>query len=137
MATIRKEFSVGCNANQVWDALRDFPAVHERLAPGFVLDTKMDGDTRIVSFANGTVARETLVAIDEDNRRLVYMIRSERLTHHNASAQVFTQDDGTSRFVWITDVLPDEIAPYISSQIDLGVEAIKENFRSVDGTAPG
>ena len=128
MATIRKEFSLRSNAERVWDALRDFPAVHERLVPGFVLDTRMDGDTRIVTFANGTVARETLVAIDEDNRRLVYMIRSERLTHHNASAQVFTQDDGTCRFVWITDVLPDEIASYISSQMDLGVEAMKKAF---------
>ena len=128
MATIRKEFSLRSNAERVWDALRDFPAVHERLVPGFVLDAKMDGDTRIVTFANGTVARETLVAIDENNRRLVYMIRSERLTHHNASAQVFTQDDQTCRFVWITDVLPDEIAPYISSQMDLGVEAMKKAF---------
>ncbi len=125
MATIRKEFSLQCNAEQAWDALRDFPAVHERLAPGFVLDSKMDGDTRIVSFANGTVARETLVATDEDHRRLVYMIRSERLTHHNASAQVTALDGGQCRFVWITDVLPDAIAPYISSQMDLGVEAMK------------
>ena len=125
MATIRKEFSLRRNAEQVWDALRDFPAVHKRLAPGFVLDTRMDGDTRIVSFANGTVARETLVAIDEDHRRLVYMIRSERLTHHNASAQAIALEDGQCRFVWITDMLPDAIAPYISSQMDLGVEAMK------------
>jgi len=130
MATIRKEFSLHRNAEQVWDALRDFPAVHERLAPGFVIDTKMDGDTRVVTFANGSVARETLVTIDEDNRRLAYMIRSERLTHHNASAQVFALGGDECRFVWITDVLPDEIAPYISTQMDLGVEAMKKAFES-------
>lgn len=126
MATIRKEFSLRSKPEQVWDALRDFPAVHERLAPGFVLETRMDGDTRVVTFANGSVARETLVAIDEDNRRLAYMIRSERLTHHNASAQVIAQGDDKCRFVWITDVLPDAIAPYISSQMDLGVEAMQK-----------
>jgi hypothetical protein len=125
VATIRKEFSLQRNAEHVWDALRDFPAVHERLAPGFVLDAKMDGDTRVVSFANGSVARETLVAVDEDNRRLVYTIRGERLTHHNATAQVFALDGNQCRFVWITDMLPDAIAPYISSQMDLGVEAMK------------
>ena len=125
MATIRKEFSLRSNLERVWDALRDFPAVHERLAPGFVLDTKMDGDTRVVTFANGSVARETLVAIDENNRRLVYTIRSERLTHHNASAEVSARGADQCRFVWITDVLPDAIAPYISSQMDLGVEAMK------------
>lgn len=125
MATIRKEFSLQRNAEEVWDALRDFGAVHERLAPGFVLDAQMDGDTRVVTFANGSIARETLVAIDEDSHRIVYTIRSERLTHHNASAQVFALDSGRCRFVWITDVLPDAIAPYIASQMDLGVEAMK------------
>ena len=130
MATIRKEFSLHRNAAQLWDALRDFPAVHERLAPGFVIDTKMDGDTRVVTFANGSVARETLVTIDEDDHRLAYTIRSERLTHHNASAQVFALGGDECRFVWITDVLPDEIAPYISTQMDLGVEAMKKAFGS-------
>ena len=51
MATIRKEFSLNTAAEKVWDALRDFGAVHVRLAPGFVLDTRLDGDVRIVTFA--------------------------------------------------------------------------------------
>jgi hypothetical protein len=34
--------------------------VHRRLAPGFVVDAKMDGDARIVTFANGNIARERL-----------------------------------------------------------------------------
>jgi hypothetical protein len=128
MASIRKEFLLSCSAEQAWDALRDFGAVHERLVPGFVLDSRMDGDARIVAFANGSVARETLVTIDDADLRLVYMIRSERLEHHNASAQVIAGGAGQCRFVWITDVLPDDIAPYISSQMDLGVEAMKRNF---------
>jgi hypothetical protein len=88
----------------------------------------MDGDTRIVTFANGTTARETLVAIDDDAYRLVYTIRSDRMLHHNASTQVLHDADGASRFVWITDVLPDDIAPYISGQMDLGVAAMKKTF---------
>jgi hypothetical protein len=128
MASIRKEFILCRSAEQVWDALRDFGAVHERLVPGFVLDCRMDGDARIVTFANGSVARETLVTIDEGDLRLVYMIRSERLKHHNASAQVTPDGAGRCRFVWITDVLPDDIAPYVSTQMDLGAEAMMRNF---------
>jgi hypothetical protein len=64
MATIRKEFSLNVGAKRAWNALRDFGAVHERLVPGFVLDTKLDGD----------------------------------------------------------------VAPYISSQMDLGVAAMQRNF---------
>ena len=76
-----------------------------RLDAGFVRDTRLDGDTRIVSFANGAVAREVLVDSDDARRRLVYAVQSERLTQHSASVQVFADGDG-SRLVWICDFLP-------------------------------
>ena len=66
--------------DDVWDAVRDFGAVHTRLVPGFVLDARLEGDARIVTFANGTVARELLVDCDEARRRLVYAVVSERVT---------------------------------------------------------
>ena len=128
MASVVKEFTLAADAGAVWEALADFGALHTKLVPGFVTDTRLEGDTRTVTFANGSVARERLVASDAAHRRLVYMIRNERLEHHNASAQVFADGDGRSRFVWITDVLPNEIAPYISGQMDAGVEAMKKRF---------
>ena len=74
MASIHKDIPLAAPANDVWDAVRDFGALHTRLVPGFVLDTRLDGEARIVSFANGTVARELLVDCDEARRRLVYAI---------------------------------------------------------------
>lgn len=127
MASIRKEFLLNVSADRIWDALRDFGAVHTRLAPGFVTDTKLDGNARVVTFANGSVVREELVTIDDAHRRLVYMIRSERLQHHNASAEV-VPDGAGCRFVWTTDVLPDEILPYINGQMDAGVEAMRNSL---------
>ncbi len=59
MASIYKEILIEAPSDEVWDAVRDFDAVHTRLAPGFVTDAKKDGDARIVTFSNGTVARET------------------------------------------------------------------------------
>jgi carbon monoxide dehydrogenase subunit G len=126
MASIHKDFPVDAPAQEVWDALRDFGAVHTRLAPGFVTDCKLEGDARIVTFANGTVAREVLVDCDDERRRLVYAIKSERLTQHSASAQVIADGETRCRFVWITDVLPQEIAPYISAQMDAGVAAMQK-----------
>lgn len=126
MASIHKDILIDAHPDDVWDALRDFGAVHTRLAPGFATDTKLDGDARIVTFANGSVARETLVDCDDKRRRLVYAIASERLKQHSASAQVFAESDGRTRFVWITDVLPNEIAPYISAQMDQGVLAMQK-----------
>ena len=126
MASIRKDFIIDADPADVWDALRDFGALHTRLVPGFVTDTKLEGDTRIVTFANGSVAHEVLVDIDDDRRRLAYAVRSERLSQHSASAQVFAESDGRSRFVWIADVLPNEVAPYMNSQMDLGAAAIQK-----------
>jgi len=127
MATIYKEFIVEADVAAVWDALRDFGAVHTRLAPGFLTGCKLDGQgARIVSFANGLVAREMLVGIDEANRRLAYTVTGGKASHHHASAQVFAHGEGRSRFVWITDVLPDEFAAYIGSMMDHGGDAMKK-----------
>jgi carbon monoxide dehydrogenase subunit G len=128
MASIHKEFIIDAHPDQVWDALRDFGALHTRLVPGFVLDTKLDGDARIVTFANGTVARELLVDCDDARRRLVYAVVSERLKQHSASIQVVAGGDSRSRVTWVADVLPNEIAPYISAQMDLGVGAMQNKL---------
>ncbi len=126
MASIHKDFSIDAPAHEVWDALRDFGALHTRLAPGFVTDCKLEGETRIVTFANGTTARELLVDCDDARRRLVYAVISERVKQHSASAQVIPEGEARCRFVWITDVLPHEIAPYISAQMDEGVAAMQK-----------
>jgi hypothetical protein len=126
MASIQKEIIIDASPDTVWDALRDFGALHTRLVPGFVTDTKLEGDARIVTFANGTVAREILVDCDDTKRRLVYAIVSERIRQHSASAQVFAESDGRTRFVWTADVLPNEIAPYMDAQMDLGTQAMQK-----------
>ena len=128
MASIHKDILIDAPASEVWDAVRDFGALHTRLAPGFVLDTKLDGEARIVTFANGTVARELLVDCDDERRRLAYAVVSERLTQHSASIQIIADGDRSCRMIWITDLLPHEIAPYISAQMDQGALAVQAAF---------
>lgn len=124
MASIHKDIPIAARPDHVWAAVRDFGAV-ARLAPGFVIDARVEGNARIVTFANGNVAREVLVDCDEARRRLVYGIVSERVSHYNASVQVMDGADGNSRLVWTVDVLPNEVAPYIGSQMDLGAKAMQ------------
>lgn len=126
MASIHKDILIDADPAEVWDALRDFGALHTRLVPGFVTDTKLDGDARMVTFANGAVAREVLVDCNDAKRRLVYAVRSERVTQHSASAQVFADEGGRSRLVWIVDVLPHEVAPYMDAQMELGAAAMQK-----------
>jgi carbon monoxide dehydrogenase subunit G len=129
MASIRKEFIVRCAPEQVWSALRDFGAVDRKLAAGFVtaclLEDEDEGPVRLVTFANGMQVRERLVALDETQRRLVYTAQGGRATHHNASAQAIDAGDGSTRFVWITDLLPDSVAPAVEAMMDAGVKAMR------------
>ena len=127
MATIRKDIVTAASPDHVWDALRNVGAVHERVVPGFVLDTTLEDGARVVTFANGLVAREIIVAVDDDTRRLAYAATGGRLTHHNASVQVHADPDG-SRIVWTADLLPDEIASAIEAMMDDGVQAMKQTF---------
>src|SRR5205823_7711841 len=85
MASIRKNIVIEAPAAKVWDALRDFHAVDTRLATGFVMKSVPDGDTRVLTFSNGSVLREDLVSIDDSAQRLVYAIcTSDRLRHYRS-----------------------------------------------------
>jgi hypothetical protein len=129
MASIHKEIPLSAPANAVWDAVRDFGAVHQRLNPGFVTNCRLDGNTRIVTFHNGNVVPEEFVDCDDARRRLAYaIIGREGVKHYNGSVQVLGDGDSRSRIIWIIDVLPNEIAPYIASQMDLAAAAMQKNF---------
>lgn len=128
MASIRRDISIDAPPDDVWAAVRDVGAVHERLARGFVVDTQLTGESRVVTFANGIVIRERLVAIDDETRRLAYAAVGGRATHHNASLQVLADGAGRTCLVWITDVLPDDAAGPIRSLVEQGAAAMKQTL---------
>jgi hypothetical protein len=128
MATIVKEAVIEVGAPECWDALRDFGALHRRLAPGFVLDVQMLGPReRQVTFFSGAIAREYLVGVDDERMRLAYAVTESplRASRQNASAQVIPEGPARCRFVWITDVLPDELAGHIGELMDGGMRTMK------------
>jgi carbon monoxide dehydrogenase subunit G len=129
MASIRKEIVIEARPEKVWDAIRDVGALHERLVPGFVVDTRLEEGARVVTFGNGVVARELIVDLDDTARRLVWaVVGSPRLTHHNAAVQVFGDGEHRSRVVWIADVLPNEIVGYMAGLLDQGLAGMKKTL---------
>src|SRR5258708_16401138 len=111
-ASIRQEILIEATPEQVWAAVRDVGAVHLRLVPGQVVDTRLEGDSRTLTFANGAVVRELIVAVDDEARRLAYAVVEGRmpLVHHHASFQVFPDGAGRSPLVWITHLPPHALA---------------------------
>jgi len=129
MATIHKEVEINASPETVWDALRDVGALHTRLAAGFVTDTRMEGTARVVTFANGSVAREDIISVEDAARRVAWAIVGQRFHHFNGAAQLFDHGDGT-RFVWTTDLLPDELAPNVDEMMTAGIAAIKKTLEA-------
>ena len=130
MASIRREITIDATPDDAWAALRDFGALHERLAPGFVTDARLDGGDRIVTFFTGTVVREVLVDLDDDARRLVWSIVDGPYTHHNGAAQVLDRGGGRTRFVWVTDILPHELAERTTEMMERGLAVIKQTLEA-------
>jgi carbon monoxide dehydrogenase subunit G len=128
MASIRKEISTKARPDNVWAALRDVGALHTRLVPGFVTDTRLEPGARIVTFGNGMVVRERIVTIDEGERRVVWSAVGGSFTHHNGSAQAIPAANGETTVVWIADLLPDDAAGTVSAMMEQGIAAMKNTL---------
>ena len=74
------------------------------------------------------VVRELIVDLDDAARRLVWSARGGRLTHHNASVQVYGTDTGPTRIVWIADLLPNELRAAIDGMIEQGIAVMKKTL---------
>jgi len=130
MASIHKETTIRVPAQALWDAARDVGALHTRLVSGFVTDCKLDGEARIVTFGNGLSVRELIVDVDDATRRIAWTAVGGRLSHHNASLQVFESGPGECRAVWIADLLPHEMAPAIAAMIEQGLAAMRSTLEN-------
>ena len=113
----------------IWSAVKDVGAVATRLAPGVVAQSSLENGVRHVTFANGLKIEELIVAIDDSAKRVVYAVQG-RAKHHQASMQVFSAGANQSRFVWITDVLPDDAAPRFTAMMDQALPVIKRTLES-------
>lgn len=130
MASIRLEMTVAADPAKAWDAVRDVGAIHTRLAPDFVSDVTMEGDTaRIVTFRNGMVARELIVDVDDAARRLVWSVVGGRMSHHNGALQIVAEPTGC-RIIWVADILPHDLKGPIQGMMQQGMNAMKKKLET-------
>jgi hypothetical protein len=127
MASIRKEIITAASPEFVWSAIRDIGALHTRLVPGFVVDTRVEPGARVVTFGNGMVIREPIIDSCDEARRLVWSAEGGQLAHYNASVQVFSDGRG-SRVIWIADFLPHEAAGTVGPMMEQGMAVMKKTL---------
>ena len=131
MATLRQDVLLDADPAEVWDALRDFGALHERLVRGFVTACESDGRERVLTFFNDMVVRELLVGVDDEQRRLTYAI-TEGFTHYQGTAQVAADGAGCV-LVWHVDLLPDDRAADVAALMEHGAAAMRRTLTGKPG----
>ena len=127
MAAVTTRISLDQSVEEVWRLVGDF-ARPDLLAPGFVVRVEMPQDgRRTVVFDDGNSVQEVLVSNDVELRRMSYAAVGGVSEHHSSAMQV--EEDGSgSAIVWTTDVLPDELAPYIEQNVRRAGDAIRRNL---------
>jgi Polyketide cyclase / dehydrase and lipid transport len=113
MATIRSEIKTRARPSEVWSAIRDIGALHTRLVPGFVTDTKVEPGARVVTFVNGAILREPIVSLDDEARRLVWTHEGGRARHYNGALQVSELSDGMTSVVWNRGLAPEDTRQHL------------------------
>jgi hypothetical protein len=122
MATIRKETQIGTSAEAAWHMIRDVGNAHH-VFRGVLTDCKIEGDTRKATFANGMVATERIVAVDDDLMRLAYTVVEGPFEHHSASIRICKDGEDGCVFIWTSDFLPDRLDAMVAPLMELGAAA--------------
>jgi len=128
MATIYREFEIGATPDAAWKALRDVGRIDELIT--FLGEVTVEGDQRTCALGDQGTLDELIVSVDDERRRIAYSIRESpfNFQHHNASMQVLPNGGSGSRFIWTTDIKPDDAVPALSEALDAAVESFKRTL---------
>lgn len=130
MGSIHHETVLDVAADSAWAALRQVELAHKLFA-GVLVDARLEGDVRTVTFANGLLVRERIVDVDDERRRLAYFaFDGTPMSHHNASMQIIPESAGRSRFVWIADFLPSSFGETMLPLVEQGAQSLKMSLES-------
>jgi hypothetical protein len=135
VASVRYEIVIDSGPELVWDVLRDVGAVHQRLLPGRVTATRIEGDQRFLTFPDGHVVRELIVTVDDDARRLAYsVVEGARppAQYHHASFEVRPEDAHSARLIWTADVLPPTLADLVRARMERGAAEMKAAIEATE-----
>jgi hypothetical protein len=90
----------------------------------------MEGNTRVVTFGNGLVAREDIVSIDPERHRVAWAVVGQQFRHYNGAAWVEPDSKGGSRFIWTADLLPNEMAAQVDQMMTTGIAVVKRTLEA-------
>ncbi|WP_213308863.1 SRPBCC family protein [Paraburkholderia sacchari] len=127
MVSLYREVPLETDAAHAWETLRDSRNL-ARVFAGVLTDVRVEGDLRTVTFANGSVIEERIVAVDDARMRVAYAVRGPNFEQHAASMQIVAESGGRCHLVWISDFRPDDLRAMVEPLMDAGCAAAARNL---------
>ena len=110
--SVRRHVRIARPPADVWARIGD-PARIQEWWPGIV-DSTVDGTTRLVNTGAGLPIPEEIVTNDPLQRRFQYRITSPMFKEHLSTLDVLDLGDGTSVVVYAADAVPSTMALVIA-----------------------
>jgi uncharacterized protein YndB with AHSA1/START domain len=133
MGSVIREMIVDSSPERVWQTVGNFADGPRLTTPDIFVDCRLiESNLRQMTFADGKVVRERLIARDEQARRIVWAWEGEEVAHDNTSMQVFAENDGRSRLVWIHDTAPDELCGWLAAAMDQIGPQIRRSLEAIN-----
>lgn len=131
MGSVIREMIVDAPPESVWQTIGNFAEGPRLTTPDIFVDCRLvEPDLRQMTFADGKVVHERLIARDEQARRIVWAWEGDEVMHNNTSMQVFSENDGRSRLVWIHDTAPDELCGWLAAAMDQLAPEIRRSLEA-------
>ncbi len=129
MTTIRKTIELEADIETVWAKISDIGGISKLI--GFLQDSKLTGDERVCTLADGGTLVENVVSVDADLHRVLYSITQSPLnmSFHVASMELEQTQNGT-RFTWTTDLQPEQAAAQFEPLLDMACKDCNRHWQA-------
>ena len=118
MATIYRTAKLEVSPRVAWDFVDRYTRSEVHAFTNCVSE-RQERDYRVVTTVDGMEIWERNVTVDPDLMRAVYAIPAfPGAEHHQAEMRIVDNGDGGATLVWISDVLPHELATELSVVYD-------------------
>jgi hypothetical protein len=118
MATIYRSAELTVPADVAWRFLDRYTRSEVHIFANCVSERQVD-DFRVVVTADGMELWEQNITVDAARRRAVYTVPGiPGVKHHQAEMRIDVDADGAATLVWITDLLPHDLADTLGPVYD-------------------
>jgi hypothetical protein len=118
MASLFYRAPLSVSAAVAWDFLDRYTRAEVHVFSSCVAERRVD-DSRVVTITDGTDVREQNVTVDAERMRAVYRVPGlAGSEHHQAEMRIETDGAGAPHLVWVTDILPHDLADLMRDTYD-------------------